>query len=294
LLGRGMNIPSLARMEEKHFKIIKAAGFDNVRIPLNPFKHTKSETDFTIDSVYFNLVDKVIQLALSNKLMAIVDFHEHHAMGANPLGNKAKFLAIWEQIANRYSGYPRQVLFEICNEPNMKDSIWNGILKEAHQLIRKSNPYRTILIGSIYGNQIKFLKDLELPEDDRNIIVTIHYYMPIQFTHQGASWSEKNKNLSGIEWTNKEIEEQAIKNDFDAAQQWSDKNGRPLHLGEFGVYEKAGMDSRIRWTQFVAREAEKRKWSWSYWEFNAGFGIYNMEKEAWKPGLLNALIPVKK
>ena len=94
----------------------------------------------------------------------------------------------------------------------------------------------------------QIFKDLELPEDDRNIIVTIHYYMPIQFTHQGAPWSEKNKNLSGIEWTNQKMEEQAIKNDFDSAQQWSDKYSRPLHLGEFGVYEKAGMDSRIRWT----------------------------------------------
>jgi endoglucanase len=293
LLGRGVNIPSLKTMEDAHFKIIKATGFDNVRIPLNPFKFTKSETDCSIDTAYFHLVDKVINLALANKLMAIVDFHEHHAMGANPLGNKAKFLAIWEQIANRYKNYPNTILFEICNEPNMKDSIWNGLLKEAHQLIRKSNPNRTILIGSIYGNQIKFLKNLELPDSDPNIIVTIHYYMPIGFTHQGAPWSEKNKNLSGIEWTNTAAEAQAIKNDFDTAQQWSKKYSRPLHLGEFGVYEKAGMESRIRWTNFVACEAEKRNWSWSYWEFNAGFGIYNMEKDEWKPGLLNALIPEK-
>jgi endoglucanase len=52
------------------------------------------------------------------------------------------------------------------------------------------------------------------------------------------------------------------------------------------------MESRIRWTNFVARQAEERKWSWSYWEFSQGFGIYNKGDKTWKQGLLNALIPV--
>lgn len=71
------------------------------------------------------------------------------------------------------------------------------------------------------------------------------------------------------------------------------ENKRPLHLGEFGVYEKTGMESRIRLTNYITRQAEKRNWSWSYWEFNAGFGIYYMDKAEWKPSLLNALIPQK-
>lgn len=302
-LGRGVNIlsgdpawkdVSKARMTENHFKIIKEAGFSNVRIVMNPFKFAKSETDYTINSNFFKTLDWAINQALSNDLMAIVDFHEHHDMQKDPLGNKAKFLAMWKQIAIHCKDFPKEVLFETCNEPNMKAAIWNEIHKEAHQILRESNPKRTILVGTINGNQIKFLKDLELPIEDSNIIVSIHYYFPIEFTHQGAEWSEKNKNLSGIEWTNKMEEEQAIKQDFDLANEWSKANNRPLHLGEFGVYQKTGMDSRIRWTKFVAREAEARKWSWSYWEFNAGFGIFDMKNQQWKLGLLDALIPSKK
>lgn len=293
LLSRGINVPSLQKMEDKHFKIIKEAGFSNVRIPIGPFKYLKSDTDFTIDTAYLSLLDKMVKMALDNKLMAIIDFHEHHAMEKDPMGNKAKFLAVWEQVAYRYKNYPKEVLFEICNEPNMKDSIWNILHSEAYAIIRKSNPKRTLLIGTIYGNQIKYLANLQLPEADRNIIVTIHYYEPIQFTHQGAPWSAKNKNLSGIEWTNATEQEQAIQKDFDFAATWAAANKRPMHLGEFGVYEKTGMESRVRWTNYVARQAEARNWSWSYWEFNAGFGIYSMEKNDWKPGLFNALIPQK-
>jgi endoglucanase len=293
LLSRGINVPSLQKMEDKHFKIIKQAGFSNVRIPIGPFKYLKNDTDFTIDTAYLSLLDKMVKMALDNKLMAIIDFHEHHAMEKDLMGNKEKFLAFWEQVANRYKNYAKEVLFEICNEPNMKDSIWNKLHSEAYTIIRKSNPKRTLLIGTIYGNQIKYLPNLKLPEADRNIIVTIHYYEPIQFTHQGAPWSIKNKNLSGIEWTSTTEQEQAIQKDFDFAAAWAAANKRPLHLCEFGVYEKTDMESRIRWTNYVARQAELRHWSWSYWEFNGGFGIYYMDKNEWKPGLFNALVPQK-
>ncbi len=49
----------------------------------------------------------------------------------------------------------------------------------------------------------------------------------------------------------------------------SKKYNRPLTLGEFGAYEKADMDSSVRWTNFVAREAKARGWSWSYWQFDS-------------------------
>jgi endoglucanase len=51
------------------------------------------------------------------------------------------------------------------------------------------------------------------------------------------------------------------------------------------------MESRIRWTTAVAREAEQRGWSWAYWEFGAGFGAYDRQKGQWREGLLKALIP---
>ena len=62
-------------------------------------------------------------------------------------------------------------------------------------------------------------------------------------------------------------------------------------MGEFGAYEKADMQSRVNWTKFVREEAEARGISWAYWEFGAGFGIYDRKVKAWNKDLLNALIP---
>ncbi|KAA9037776.1 glycoside hydrolase family 5 protein [Ginsengibacter hankyongi] len=302
-LGRGVNILSAdpgwknilkARMTEKDFKLIKEAGFNNVRIAVHPFRFSMNDSTYTIDPVFFITLDWAIKESLKNNLMAIVDFHEHEAMGRDPLGNKSKFLFMWQQIADHCKGYPSDVLFEIANEPNMKPEIWNEIHTDAYKIIRKSNPDRTLLIGPIYGNQIKYLKDLILPDDDRNVIVPIHYYSPIQFTHQGAPWSVKNRDLSGITWTNSASEEQAVNSDFDTAQAWSEIHNRPLTLGEFGAYEKADMPSRVRWTNYIARQAETRKWSWSYWQFDSDFIVYNIDKDEWVTPIKYALIPNKK
>jgi endoglucanase len=34
------------------------------------------------------------------------------------------------------------------------------------------------------------------------------------------------------------------------------------------------MDDRVAWTAFVRQEAERRGFSWAYWEFDAGFGAF--------------------
>lgn len=299
-LGRGVNIigydpiwkdSSKAKMHDIHFKMIKEAGFSNVRIVISPFKFSLNDATFQLDPKFFKTLDWAIKTALKYKLMAIVDFHEHGAMGKDPIGNKPKLLSMWQQISEHCKDYSNNVLFEICNEPNMKPEIWNSIHTEALQIVRKSNPKRTIIIGTINGNQIKHLKDLSLPEEDRNLIVAIHYYSPIQFTHQGAPWSVKNKNLSGIEWNQSIAQEDSVNADFDIAEQWAAQHKRPLTLGEFGAYEKADMASRVRWTNYIARQAELRKWSWSYWQFDSDFILYNMVNAEWVEPIKQALIP---
>lgn len=290
-LGRGINIPSIQNMNANHYKVIKEAGFNNVRIPIAPFKETVSETDFKLKPSFFTILDEAVNNSLANNLIPIIDFHQHHVIQNDPLGVAPAFYAIWQQIAEHYKDTPSDVLFEIANEPNIKPDLWNDFYKMAYRIIRKSNPERTLLIGTIYGNQIKYLKALELPEDDRNIIVTVHYYMPIEFTHQGAEWNPKRRDLSGIKWPGEFGGEEDIIKDFDIAQKWSLENKRPLHLGEFGVYNKTEMTERVKWTSFVSRLAEKLNWSWSYWELNQGFGIYNLNTNEWNEALYNALIP---
>jgi len=83
----------------------------------------------------------------------------------------------------------------------------------------------------------------------------------------------------------------AIQGAFAFAADWAKTNHRPLYVGEFGSYGKAELDSRVRWTTAVRAEAERQGFSWAYWEFGAGFGIYDRAARSWRVPLLNALIP---
>jgi endoglucanase len=158
------------------------------------------------------------------------------------------------------------------------------------KIIRKTNPYRTLIIGPGNWNGIESLNTLKLPENDRNIIVTVHFYHPMRFTHQGAPWSSQNKNLSGIKWTATPEEKDEVESKLKVAADWSMKNGRPIFLGEFGAYEKGDMDSRARYTAFVARTAEKFGFCWAYWQFDSDFIVYDIGREAWVEPILKALM----
>ncbi len=299
-LGRGVNVlgydpiwkdRSRGRFQAEHFRLIHEAGFSHVRINLHPFRDCGN----TITDTYFQTLDWAVQQALANKLMVILDFHEFNAMARDPNGLKERFLAMWTQIADRYKGQPDNVLFEILNEPNGKVTaeLWNRYLSEALAIIRRTNPVRTVVIGPAQWNQISQLDKLELPDADRNIIVTVHSYTPMEFTHQGASWAGR-KDKVGVSWNGTPQEKEAITTAFDQAQAWSQKHNRPIHLGEFGVYDKAEMSSRVRYLDFVTREAEKRGWSWAYWQFDSDFILYDIPGQHWIEAVRDALIPPAK
>ncbi len=121
------------------------------------------------------------------------------------------------------------------------------------------------------------LNTLELPKNDPNIIVTAHYYLPYEFTHQGAHWAADSNAWLGTKWTGTDSEKQMITKDFTMPRPWAKKNNRPIFIGEFGANSKADMDSRVRWTKFVADTAIERGFSFAYWDFcGEYFGIYDL------------------
>ena len=154
----------------------------------------------------------------------------------------------------------------------------------------KIGPKRTVIVGPAFWNSIAHLGELDLPDNDRNLIVTVHYYLPMEFTHQGAPWSGQ-KDKTGVDWKGTEAERQAIRNDFRKAADWAREKNRPVFLGEFGAYDRAPMDSRVRYTDAVARTAESFGWSWAYWQFDSDFILWDMKKDAWVEPIKNALVP---
>ena len=296
-LGNALDAPSEGEwgitLEADYFERIKEAGFQSVRIPIRWATHTGPAPEFTIDPTFFARVDWAVDQALSRGLVAIINAHHDNDLYADPARHEARLLATWNQIASRYKDRSDRLDFELLNEPHdaLTEDAWQVMFPKLLAIVRESNPDRPVIIGPGHWNNVDNLKTLKLPEADRMLIATFHYYSPFHFTHQSTEWTPGSDAWKGETWNGTDAQKEALRRDFEKAATWSTENRRPLYLGEFGAYQAAPMESRATWTAAVAREAERLGFSWAYWEFASGFGAYDKDQGLWRAPLKEALIP---
>ena len=63
-----------------------------------------------------------------------------------------------------------------------------------------------------------------------------------------------------------------------------------MFVGEFGAYSKADDASRIAFNRAMRSAMDTRGMSWTYWEFAAGFGVYDPATLSFRQGLLESLL----
>ncbi|GAB3264689.1 glycoside hydrolase family 5 protein [Chitinimonas naiadis] len=303
LLARSINLGNMLEFEREgmygpvlvaeFFDQIKTAGFSAVRLPIRWDARAGREAPYPIEPDFLARVDWAVAQAQRVGLAIILDTHHFTAMMSEPETELPRFLGIWQQVATHYRHAPPQVLFELLNEPmgKLDDTRWNAAIAALIPLIRQSNPDRTLIVGGTDWNGYRKLATLRLPETDRNLIASFHYYEPMEVSHQGANWVAGADAWLGTSWSARPAEMARLNGAFSQVTQWAEQNRRPVFLGEFGVYSKAGLATRVAWTTAVARAAEQRGFSWSYWEFGAGFGAYDPSTQSWRQPLLRALIP---
>jgi len=302
LLGRGVNMGNALEapregawgftLKAEYFGLVKHAGFDAVRIPIRWSAHAAEQPPFTIDPAFFKRVDWAVDQALSRGLVAVINVHHYEEMFVDPARHLPRLAALWKQIARHYRKQPDRLFFELLNEPHgaLTSERWQKMVPRLLAAVRESNPRRIVIVGPGQWNNPHELDKLSLPRGDQRLIVTFHYYSPMEFTHQGADWVPGSQKWKGTTWKDTPRERDALRKDIGRAAAWGKKHHRPLFLGEFGSYSGADMDSRARWTRAVAQEAEKHGMSWSYWEFGSGFGVYDPRARAWHEPLLEALV----
>jgi endoglucanase len=275
------------------FAKIKSAGFSTVRLNLFIFGKDANHlgADGTIDPKWLKKLDWVVAEAEKHGLDIILDEHDFEDCSEmTPDDCAAKLNTVWRQLGERYKDAPNSVIFELLNEPhdNLNGDAWNKVLAGLVPVVRAANPTRNLIIGPTHWNSIDDLDKLQLPADN-HIIVTFHYYKPMTFTHQGATWAHE-ENLHDIHFGTP-AELKTIKDDFDAVAAWGKAHHRPIFLGEFGAYDKAPMADRVKYDSAVARAAEAHGFPWAYWQFSSDFVLYDFSKQQFVAPILKALRP---
>ena len=276
-----------------------AAGFTSVRLPVRWSNHASVDAPFTIDAAFMGRVDAVIDKLLAKGVVVIVNMHHYRQLdgdrldaGELPVADAAvdvRFVMLWEQLATHFQGRGARLVLELYNEPHgrLNGEPWNVLAARALRVVRRTNPDRVVLIGPTSWNAASDLRLLKLP-NDANLIATVHNYAPFTFTHQGAEWVSPVLPV-GVTCCSA-AQEAELTAPLDIAKAWSVATRYPVYVGEFGAYSKADDGSRIDFNRKMRQAMEARGMTWGYWEFAAGFGVYDPATLSFRQSLLDSLL----
>jgi endoglucanase len=308
-LSRGINFGNMLespregdwglRADDAYIELVGgAAGLTQaVRLPVRWSNHASADAQALIDPVFMARVESVVNKLLARGVTVVLNMHHYRQLEGNPLDPNEKpvpaevvqprFFAMWKQIAERFSGAPPRLLFELYNEPHgAMEPLWNDFASRALRVVRASNPTRVVVIGPHTWNSASALPQLVLPADP-NLVLTVHNYEPFTFTHQGAEWVNPRLPV-GVDCCDA-AQLAKMREMFDLAVSEARRVGYPVFVGEFGAYEKAPLAARVRYLRAFRQMAEERDLPWMYWELASGFGLYDPVARRFRPALKDAL-----
>ncbi|MCA9732116.1 MAG: cellulase family glycosylhydrolase [Deferribacteres bacterium] len=290
-----------ARITKKDFINLKTMGCDVIRLPINLHFMTDGAPNYTVDPLFFTLLDQVVDWSEELEMHLILDNHTFDPSIDTEPTIATPLLAIWPQMAAHYKNRSRFIYYEVLNEPHgISNDIWNTIQKSVINAIRAIDTTHTIVVGPADWNSYSSLEQLPVYNDD-NLIYTFHFYDPFLFTHQGASWVEPSMvGVAGVpfpydagrmpempaslqgSWIHdlfnrydSEGNADFIRQKLDIAVAFKEQRNVPLLCGEFGVLmNNAEKSDRAAWHKIVVDYLQEKGIAWTLWEFNSGFGIF--------------------
>ena len=277
--------------------LIKSAGFDHVRLSVNPQPIMDGSKDP-------RFLDAAMKMILDAGLAVELDMHPDSDLKqrlAKEDDFVERFADFWRTIAKRYATYdPERVFFEILNEPEMHDAYrWYGVETKLAAAIRQGAPANTILApGASWDDDSDLL--FQEPLRDPNVIYVFHFYEPHIFTHQGATWGAfywhwlkdlhypsdpKNAarvaatvpdavhRLDVVRYGQDHWDASRVEAEINQVDDWAKQHGVPVVCNEFGVYRHAQPQDRNAWIKDVRTSLERHNIGWAMWDYSDSFGV---------------------
>ena len=319
-------------IQEDDFERLEQLGFDFVRIPIDEVQFWDEEGNKLPEA--WELLTQALDWSVKHHLRAIVDLHiirSHYFNAVNEGGKDANTLFtsekaqqdlinLWYQLSEVLKGYSNDsVAYEFMNEPVAeKHEQWNQLVAKVHAALRKVEPQRTLVIGSNLWQGYQTIKYLRIPENDKNIVISFHYYNPMILTHYGAWWTPLGKykgkvNYPGILISKEDFEAapdsikpelepyltqewniDKIRADFKDAIEAAKKYNLQLFCGEWGVYEPVDRDLAYAWTKDMLTVFDEFNIAWTTWCYDADFGFWDQQKNDYKDKPLVDLLMASK
>src|SRR4030043_214361 len=315
-ISRGVNIsPSPSQSQrrgqqrqdyftKKDVEYIAGLGYDHIRLPID--EEQMWDESGNRENEAFTLLNNAIKWSESQQLKVVVDLHilrSHHFNAEDkPLWTdpkaQEKFLLLWKDLSSELKKYPVSlVAYEPMNEPVAGDpEDWNKLVEKAVKEIRNEEPDRTIVIGSNKWQSVSTFDQLRIPQGDRNIILSFHFYTPMLITHYKASWTGVGKYTGPVNYPGQIVTDKDMEGLSEQMAQLARRNNGvynrevfakliqkpltvarkydlPLYCGEWGALPTVPREARLRRYADIRSVLEENSIAWANWDYKGGFGI---------------------
>ncbi|MBQ0057105.1 MAG: cellulase family glycosylhydrolase [Bacteroidales bacterium] len=305
-------------IQEDDFARLAELGFDHVRIPIDEEQFWDEDGNKLSEA--WELLLNGLDLARKYNIRAIVDLHVIRAHNFNAVNEgevntlftseeaQQGLINLWYQLSDVLKDYSTDwVAYEFMNEPVADEhEQWNQLVAKVHKALREREPNRTLVIGSNRWQGHETMKYLRVPEGDKNIILSFHYYNPMLLTHYGAPWTpvgryQGNVNYPGVlvsaedfaavpddlkpeieQYTTTEWTRDLIYSQMKDAIEVAAKYDLQLFCGEWGVYEPVDRELAYAWTKDVLSVFDEFNVAWTTWCYDADFGFWDQNAHDYK------------
>lgn len=297
----------------RDFQQIKAAGFDHVRIPINPESLGFSLSEGSTGRVLFDFsnLDNAVGMARDRGLSVILDVHPGDGFMAQleqepraPAG----LIALWRHLAEHYKPYSTStVVFELLNEPHYNSDAgqYRILIGDIVTAIREVAPKNTIIVDVPRSATLEGF-DGFTPIKDENVYYAFHYYEPYIVTHQGmktppargralryfhnlpypSSSVDQNTNYAPTaadvieakheltDYVSGNWDQSHIATRVKAAADWAAANHQRVICTEFGAARRfLYPQARYQWIADTRQALEVNAIGWDLWDYTDLFGI---------------------
>ena len=289
-------------------------GMRHIRIPvtwMQGFSSNLADANGNVNMTHSRLLElkAVVDYALAKKMYVVVNAHHEHLLKDNYDGSAVydtKFATLWKGIATFFKDAPKQLIFDVLNEPDGAMGQWSGgfpiptgakelaltrqINKVAYDAIRATggnNATRIIMVEpNGQGNQgmiaAVYPDKANLPGGgkDAYLAFQVHTYDPWAFCGQTGSNTAFPGNAT-------------IENAIKKVALHSALLDVPINYGEFGVGRTSGTERNtdiVRgYYKIFKVTCLAQKMSFSVWDDRGWFGL--IEKSGTGYTFSNSIVP---
>lgn len=299
--------PPVRHHGEADYRALRELGMNAVRFYLNTALLQDDRPPFALRPSGLEWLDRNLAWARRSGVYLILNLHvPPGGFQSNGEGgalwrereNQERVVALWRELARRYRDEPALAGYDLLNEPVVADDPrqWEDLARRALAAVRAEDPLHAVFVERLNavigrGTSPDWNEDRNgemnfFLLEDGNVVYEFHFYKPMAFTHQGASWIPALLPVRTVypgpfrdPWSGREqVADRAyLERELAPFLAFGRRHRVPLYLGEFGVIRDGFAEGRngAGWVADVVDIALAEGVSLTYHDFHEpAFGLY--------------------